>query len=106
MTGARPHARVRFAAAVAVWAAVAAGAFEPLYLRIHSMNTRGMAEAYTEVPYRRIEGLHEFLLETDRRTPPEARILLDMGERKWKRGYEYAFLRAEFVLGTKQVLPL
>ena len=106
MTAATSHARLRLAAAIAIWVAIGAGAFDPFYVRIHAMSTRGMADAYAELPYRRIPGLREFLLETDRRTPPGARILLDLGQRTWKRGYEYAFLRAEFVLATKHVLPL
>lgn len=97
---------VRRLATIAVWLAIGAGAFVPFYLQIHTRNHAALAAGYTELPYRRIPGLRALSVEVDRRTPPGASILLVLPHRRWKEGYEYGFLRSEFLLPAKRVLPL
>jgi hypothetical protein len=82
---------VRRVAGVAVWFAIGAGAFIPLYLQIHTWNRAALAADFRELPYRRIPGLRALSAEVDRRTPPGARILLVLPHRQWKEGYEYGF---------------
>ena len=97
---------IRLLAAIAVWLAIGAGAFEVFYLQIHRRNHAAMAAGFTELPYRRIPGLRTLSIEVDRRTPAGARILLVLPHSTWKGGYEYGFRRAQFLLYAKRVLPL
>ena len=100
MHGPRILTRVKRALALLAFAALAAGAFQPFYLRILRQDGRQLAAHLTELPYRKSPGLRQLCLEADRRTPPGARVLFVAPEK----GYEYAFRRAQYLLAGKDLV--
>jgi hypothetical protein len=98
--------RLRAILTSAAWLAMAAGSFQPMYLRIFAMDASAMRAAYTELPYRRIPGLRKLLVDAGARTPPGATIALWVPFREWDGGYGYAFRRAPFVIPDKRVVPM
>lgn len=96
---------VRLTLGALALAAVIAGSFQPYFLRIWKQDW-GVLHAYlTELPYRKIPGLRQLLVETNRRTPDGARILFAMPGSIQKDGYDYAFGRAQYMLAGKDVVP-
>ncbi|HEY6136192.1 MAG TPA: hypothetical protein VI670_00340 [Thermoanaerobaculia bacterium] len=98
--------RLRAILAVAAFAAIAAGAFQPLYVRMLFADARPMHAAFDELPYRRLPGLRRLMLDVARMTPPGARIALYAPFNEWDGGYGYAFRRAPFLLAGRRVLPM
>ena len=93
-------------AAAAALAAIVAGGFQPFYFRILIEDPSAFRMQLTELPYRRLPGFRQLMIEIDRRTPVGARIALAMPNREWEGGYGYGFLRAFFLLPGKQIVPL
>src|SRR5437660_928583 len=58
----------RRALGIVVAVAIAAAAFQPFYLRIYTTNRAGLAAALTELPYRKLPGMRQFILEVRART--------------------------------------
>lgn len=100
------HGRIVAALAIAAWLAIGVGASQRFYLRIYAQDRAVLGRQLTELPYRQIPGLRALLVETDRRTPPGARILIALPHREWQRGYGYGFRRAQYVLQGKVAIPL
>src|ERR1051326_1588870 len=98
--------RLRAILAVAAFAAIAAGTFQPLYVRMLFADAAPMRAAFEELPYRRLPGLRRLMLDVDRRTPRGARIALWVPYTEWNGGYGYAYRRAPFLLPDKRVLPM
>jgi hypothetical protein len=98
--------RIVAAAALAATLALAAGAFQTFYLRIYTMDRAALHANFTAMTARRIPGLHELLLEVERRTPPGAKILLVLPHTPWQNGYGYGFRRAQYLLAGREVIPL
>jgi hypothetical protein len=98
--------RIVAAAALAATVALAAGAFQTFYLRIYTMDRAALRVSFTGMAARRIPGLHELLLEVERRTPPGAKILLVLPHKPWQNGYGYGFRRAQYLLAGREVIPL
>ncbi len=65
-----------------------------------------MRAAFTELPYRKLPGFRQFMIDIDRRTPAGARIAVAFPFGQWEGGYGYGYLRAFFLLPGKQVVPL
>lgn len=102
----RSRGRIVAAAAIAAVLALAAGACQTFYLRIYTMDRAALRASFTGLAVRRIPGLHELLLETGRRTPPGATILLVLPHKPWQNGYGYGFRRAQYFLAGREVIPL
>ena len=98
--------RLRAILTAAAFVAIAAGAFQPLYVRMLFAAAPPMRAAFEELPYRRLPGLRRLMLDVDGLTPPGARIALWTPFREWDGGYGYAFRRAPFLLAGKRVLPM
>jgi hypothetical protein len=98
--------RLRAILTVAAWIAMAAGAFQPMYLRVFATDSNAVRAAYTELPYRRIPGLRKLLADTGARTPAGVTIALWVPFREWDGGYGYAFRRAPFLMPDKRVVPM
>jgi hypothetical protein len=96
---------LRIAAGV-VLAGLVAGGFEPMYVRIFSMDSERWRAAMTELPYRKLPGFRRLLLEVDRSTPQKARIAIALPFRAWEGGYGYGYYRASYLLPGRQVVPL
>lgn len=79
---------------------IAAGAFQPFYLRVLRQDGRQLSAYLTDRPYRKVPGLRQFCLEVDRRTPLGARILFVAPSNE----YLYAFRRARYLLAGKDLL--
>lgn len=103
---ARTRPRLVAAAVGLTWIAIGAGVFQPLYLRIHTLDGGALRALWTEAPFRRIPGLRAMLLEVEARTNPGDRVLLWTPHRPWQGGYGYAFRRAQYVLAGRDVIPL
>ena len=101
MRGSRILTAVKRALALLAFAALAAGAFQPFYLRILGQDWRQFGAYLTELPYRKVPGLRQLCVEADRRTPLGARILFVAPAK----GYEYAFRRAQYLLAGKELVP-
>lgn len=97
---------MRLVLTVAAVAAIVAGAFQPMYVRMYFVDTARMHATFEELPYRKLPGLRRMSLEVQRRTPHGARVALWTPHGEWERGYRYAFQRVPFLLGDKQVLPM
>ena len=93
-------------AALAALAAMVFGSFEPYYLRIYRVDGAALRAQWTELPYRKVPGLRQLLLEVARRTPPGARILIATPHRPGLGGYRYAFERSHFILAGRELVPL
>src|ERR1051326_1303724 len=98
--------RLRAILAVAAFAAIAAGTFQPLYVRMLFADAAPMRAAFEELPYRRLPGLRRLMLHVERRPPRGARIALWVPYTEWNGGYGYAYRRAPFLLPGKRVLPM
>jgi len=98
--------KLRAILAVAAFAAIAAGTFQPLYVRMLFIDAAPMRAAFEELPYRRLPGLRRLMLDVDGRTPRGARIALWVPYTEWNGGYGYAYRRAPFLLADKRVLPM
>jgi hypothetical protein len=83
-------------------AAIAAGSFQPFYLKVWTGEWRQLGPYLTELPYRKVPGLRKVCVEADRRTPNGARVLFVAPPNA---AYEYAFRRAQYLLGSKDVVP-
>lgn len=92
--------------ALLAFAAIAIGSFQTLYLRIYRWDAAALRTQWTELPYRRVPGLRHVLIETERRTPPGARILLATPHKPGEGGYRYAYTRAQYLLAGREVVPL
>jgi hypothetical protein len=92
---------VKRALAALALAALAAGSFQPFYLKVWRQDWRQLGAYLTELPYRKVPGLRQLCVETDRRTPMGARILFVAPEN----GFDYAFRRAQYLLAGKDVVP-
>ena len=93
-------------ALVAAWIAIAAGSFQPFYLKIFRIDIPSLRARLTELPYRKTPGLRSALVEVARRTPPGAHILLWTPDHTWDPRYDYAYRRAQFLLAGRDVIPL
>jgi hypothetical protein len=81
--------------------AIAAGSFQPFYLKVLRQDWRQLGAYLTELPYRKVPGLRQLCVEAERRTPPHARILFVAPVD----GYEYAFRRAQYLLANRELMP-
>ena len=93
-------------AALLAFAAIAIGSFQKLYLQILVRDATALHAQYTELPYRRVPGLRQMLVEAGRRTPQNARILLATPHKPGEGGYRYAYARAQYILAGRELVPL
>lgn len=96
---------LRIVAALAV-AAIAAGTFEPFYIRMFFVDRAKMRASLIELPYRKAPGLRTFLIDVEQRTPRGSRIAIAAPWTDWDRGYEYVFTRAMYPLAGRELLAL
>ena len=87
--------------AAAALLALAAGSFQPFYLKVLRQDWRQLGAYLTELPYRKVPGLRQLCVEVDRRVPLGARVLFVAPAN----GYEYAFRRAQYLLAGREVVP-
>src|SRR5712691_9247469 len=99
-------ARAARIASILALAMIVIGGLEPFYLRIFAADTSSMRAAFTELPYRKMPGLRQLLIEVDSRTPPGARIAICVPFTEWDGGYGYAYYRSSYMLPGKQVVPI
>jgi hypothetical protein len=93
-------------ASLVILVALVAGGFEPMYVRIWTVDSATWHTAMEELPYRKLPGFRRLLLEVDRSTPRGARIAVVLPFRQWEGGYGYGYSRASFFLPGKQLVPL
>jgi hypothetical protein len=93
---------VKRAFAAAALLAIAAGSFQPFYLKVLRQDWRQLGAYLTELPYRKAPGLRELCVETGKRTPPGATVMLVAPVN----GYEYSFRRAQYLLAGRDVIPM
>src|ERR1051326_7643467 len=98
--------RLRAILAVAAFAAIAAGTFQPLYVRMLFADAAPMRAAFEELPYRHLPGLRRLMLDVDRRTPRRARIALWVPYTEWNGGSGSPSRRAPFRLRDRRGLPM
>ena len=101
--------------------AIAAGAFEPFYLRIFTTNRARFGAMLADLPYRKMTGMKQFLLEVRTRTDEGDAVALaapfdrtvrpgesDDSIVKTTRegGYDYIYNRASYLLAGRRLVPL
>lgn len=86
--------------------AVAAGAFEPFYFRIFVADRARVAANELELPYRKLPGSRDFILDVRARTKPGDVIAIAAPFAKWDQGYRYLYIRSLYPLTGRVVLPL
>lgn len=97
---------------VLAWAiaiAIAAGAFEPFYLRIFFIDRARYGAMLAGLPYRKLPGLKEYLLEVRARTQDgDAIAIASLYHRavRWEGGYDYLYARARYLLAGRTIVPL
>jgi len=91
-----------------VWrvAAIAAGAFEPFYARIFVADRAGLVANEITLPFRKLPGSREFILDVQTRTQPGDVIAIAAPFQKWDEGYRYLYMRSLYPLSGRIVLPL
>ena len=98
--------RIRAILVAAAFILIAAGSFQPMYLRIFTVDGGAMRAGFTDLPYRRLPGLRRLLCGAGVRVPSGATIALWAPFREWDGGYGYAFRRAPFLMPDKQIVPM
>jgi len=94
---------------VAAAIAIAAAAFQPFYLRIFTMDRARLAASLTELPYHKLPGMRQFMLEVRARTRDGDAVAIASTMRRaplWTGGYDYLFARARYLLAGRLVVPL
>lgn len=92
--------------ALAAFAAMAIGLFEPHYWKLYAANRRALLAYYTELQYSRMPGFRPFLEEVRARVPEGSSVAIWVPYRQWYGGYSYAWHRAKYVLAGRDVVPL
>ena len=93
----------------AVAIAIAAGAFEPFYLRIFTLDRARLSASLIELPYRKLPGMRQFLLDVRARTQDGDAIAIAAPFHRaasWEGGYDYIYERAHYLLAGRLVVPL
>ena len=88
---------------IAVAVAIAAAAFQPFYLRIYTTNRAGLAAGLTELPYRKLPGMRQFMLDVRARTRDGDTIAI-VSSLRAQDAYEYLFARGRYLLGGRLVV--
>ena len=88
------------------FALILVGAFQPFYWRMYAVNRKGYGEWLTELPYSRTPGLRTFIAGVRERTGRGSRIAIATPATSWRGGYEYAFVRATYLLAGRTTIPL
>ena len=99
----------RRALGMAVAVAIAAAAFQPFYLRIYVTDRARLAASLTELPYRKLPRMRQFILEVRARTRDGDAIAIASPLHRaplWTGGYDYLFARSRYLLGGRLVVPL
>lgn len=88
------------------FALILIGGFETYYLRIYVQDRTALREALTVMPWRRLPGFRPFLISIREATREGDTVGLWIPPMRWLEGYEYGFVRAGYLLGGRDVLPL
>src|SRR3954452_12334975 len=96
------------ALAWAIAIAIAAGAFEPFFLRVFFVDRARFGAMLTGLPYRKLPGSKQFLLEVRARTQDGDAIALaaPLQRARWDGGYDYLYARALNLLAGRHILVL
>lgn len=97
------------ALAWAIAIAIAAGAFEPFYLRIFFVDRAKYGASLAELPYRKLPGMKAFLLAVRERTRDGDAVAIAAPLHRaalWEGGYDYIYARARYLLAGRLVVPL
>ncbi len=82
---------------------IAAGAFEPFYLRIFTIDRAQLRASLIELPYRKLPGLRALLVETRARTR-DGDVIAIVAPYAWDNGYEYVYARSLYTLAGRRVV--
>lgn len=97
---------------VLAWAiaiAIAAGAFEPFFLRIFFIDRARFGAMLAALPYQKLPGSRRFLLDVRARTHEGDAIAIAaplQRASRWEGGYDYLYARAPYLLAGRRVIPL
>ena len=82
--------------------AIAAGAFEPFYLRIFTVDRARLRASLIELPYRKLPGLRQLLVATRARTRDGDTVAV-VTPFSWDEGAEYVYARSLYTLAGRRV---
>lgn len=94
------------AAAALAFALILVGGFQTYYLRIFTQDRDALLGTLTELPWRKLPGFRRLMLEAAKVTNQGDSIALWIEPMRWMEGYEYGYVRAGYLLGGREVLPL
>ena len=81
---------------------IAAGAFEPFYVRIFAIHRAQFRAGLIELPYRKLPGLRELLVATRERTR-DGDVVAVVAPYPWEQGSEYVYARSLYTLSGRKV---
>lgn len=96
---------VRVILAALAFACLIAGGIEPFYFRAFGLDRQQMRQHLTELPYRKLPGYRQFLIDVHGSTVSGDSVGLWLG-RPWNEGYEYGYQRSAYLLPSRVLLPL
>ena len=85
---------------------IAIGAFEPFYFRIFTMDRERFRRVLTELPYKKLPGLRELLLDVRARTRKDDVIAIYGPFPRWDDGYDYLYARSLYILAGRRIVGL
>jgi hypothetical protein len=97
---------IRKAAAGLAFALILIGGFETYYLRIYLHDRAALGRTFEELPWRKLPGFRQFLLDVRAATREGEAIALWIEPMSWMGGYEYGYVRAGYLLAGRDVIPL
>jgi hypothetical protein len=92
--------------AVAAFALILIGGFESHYIRVLFSDRSAAEEFFRELPYRKLPGYRQLLLDAANLVPEGSRVAFWMPEARWQGGYRYGFERSGYFLAGRQPVPL
>jgi hypothetical protein len=85
---------------------IAAGAFQPHYWRMFTINRKAAGAWLVELPYSHMPGLRRFMTAVRDRTRGGDRIAIIIPAPAWESGYQYGFTRSTYLLAGRTTVPL
>lgn len=89
-----------------VLAAILAAGFQPFVIEALGLDSESTARHFDELQYRKNPGLVELCESVTPIVPAGASVAYWAPYPKWWEGYSYSYMRAAYLLGGRQLIPL
>lgn len=89
-----------------VLVAILVAGFQPFFIEALSLDSETTSRHFDELPYRKNPGLLELCENVRPILPQGASVAYWAPFPKWWEGYSYSYMRAAYLLGGRQLVPL